>query len=370
MPRELPSGSSSLFYLADYTKPTMTKELEPKRFNPATASDSEFAAINAFHNALRIERWPEDSPHSVEDTISRYRHLTLFSDMKFTTLFVWNGSHISADANIHIPLSDNLHLAFSGVSVLAPYRRQGLATRLLPHLAAEAKVESRRLLNFGTNDAVPAGELFAERLEAKRGMAVHTNQLNVAELDASLFGRWQEAAPKDAFELGFWTGPYPEDELEAIAELIGVMNTAPRENLEMEDFHLTPEQLREHERYQEAVGTQRWVAYVRERSSGTLAGYTEMSWNPANPRVLDQGDTGVQPVYRGHGLGKWLKAAMLARVLSENTDVAYVRTGNADSNGPMLAINYALGFKPRMAEVWWELELEKLETYLATRRVS
>lgn len=348
----------------------MTKRLEPKRFDPMTASDSEFAAVNTFQNALRAESWPEDAPRDVAHTISRYRNLNLFSDLRLHTVFVWDGAKVCADAGIQVPLSDNLHLAFSGISVLEPYRRQGLATRLLPYLAEGAKTEGRRLLGFGTDEAVPAGALFAERLGAKRGMAVHTNQLSVADLDAGLLERWQAAAPNEAFELGFWDGPFPEDELGAIAELIGVMNTAPREELELEDFRLTPAQLRERERYQAAVGTQRWVTYVRERSSGTLAGYSETSWNPANPRILGQGDTGVQPAYRGHGLGKWLKAAMLARVLREKPEIAYVRTGNADSNGPMLNINHALGFKPRMAEIWWELGLEKLEAYLEMRRAS
>ena len=52
------------------------------------------------------------------------------------------------------------------------------------------------------------------------------------------------------------------------------------------------------------------------------------------------------PKYRGHGLGKWLKAAMLEKVLAERPAVKFVRTGNADENVPMLKINHALGFKP------------------------
>ncbi|NJK46780.1 MAG: hypothetical protein HC933_23260 [Pleurocapsa sp. SU_196_0] len=35
-----------------------------------------------------------------------------------------------------------------------------------------------------------------------------------------------------------------------------------------------------------------------------------------------------------------------------------IRTGNADSNGPMLKINHSLGFKPFMARVEWQLEIE------------
>ncbi len=346
------------------------KALEPRSFDPVTASDSDYAAINAFHNSLQAESWPEDAPHDVAYTIKRYKNLGLISDRKIVTFFIWDGDKVCANAGVYAPLRDNVHVAFTGIHVAAPYRRQGLGTRLLRPLLGTARAENRRLLSFGTGEAVPAGSLFAERLGAKRGMSVHTNQLALTDLEPTLLERWQDAAPRDTFELGFWEGPFPENELAAIAELIGVMNSAPRDDLEMEDFTLSPEQLREYERYQAAIGTRRWVAYVRERSSGTLAGYTETSWTPNNPAVLHQGDTGVQSAYRGHGLGKWLKAAMLARVLPELPGVAYVRTGNADSNGPMLAINHALGFRPRMAETWWELDLDTLERYLAARRAS
>lgn len=339
-------------------------DLEPQLFNPDTATDSEFEAVNAYHNSLRAESWPEDDPRPVSYTVRSFRGLKLLSDLRVSTVFIWDEDRVCADAVAHVPLrEDNRHLAFADVNVHPEYRRRGLATRLLPHLAEVMIAEERRLLGFGTSDSVAAGGLFAERLGAKRGMETHTNQLSVAALDPQLLRAWRSAAPADTFRLGFWDGPFPEAEIGAIAELIGVMNTAPRDELELEDFKLTPEQLRDYERYQAETGTVRWVAYVRERVTGTLAGYTEMSWNPSSTRVLRQGDTGVQPAYRGHGLGRWLKAAMLERVLAE-LGVAYVRTGNADSNAPMLKINHALGFKPRVAEVWWELGLDKLQAYL------
>ncbi len=342
--------------------------LEPQSFNSDTATDSEFAAVSEYHNILRAESWPEDDPRPVSHTVRSFRGLKLLNDLRVNTFFIWDEGRVCAEAVAHVPLSeDNRHLAFADVSVHPDYRRQGLGTRLLPHLAEVMVAEERRLLVFGTSDAVAAGSIFAERLGAKRGMETHTNQLDVAALDYDLLRNWQKAAPEGTFELGFWDGPFPEAEISAIAELIGVMNTAPRDNLEIEDFKLIPEQLRDYERYQAETGTVRWVAYVRERATRTLAGYTEMSWNPCSPSVLRQGDTGVQPAYRGHGLGKWLKAAMLERVLVENPGVACVRTGNADSNTPMLKINHALGFRARLAEVSWELGRDKLQAYRADR---
>jgi GNAT superfamily N-acetyltransferase len=101
-----------------------------------------------------------------------------------------------------------------------------------------------------------------------------------------------------------------------------------------------------------------------DRATGKFAGYTETVWNPNRPEVLRQDMTGVFPQYRNKGLGRWLKAAMLDKVLKERPQVKYVRTGNADSNAAMLKINTALGFKPYMADTLWQVELQKVLDYL------
>ena len=134
----------------------------------------------------------------------------------------------------------------------------------------------------------------------------------------------------------------------------------------MEDSQVKPEQLREGEAYAIARGVERWVLYVRHKLSRDLAGYTTTYWYPENPENLEQEATGVLPEYRGSGLGKWLKAAMIQKVLRERPVVKRIRTGNANSNAPMLAINHELGFKFYKSQVVWQLEVTKLESYLKT----
>ena len=113
-----------------------------------------------------------------------------------------------------------------------------------------------------------------------------------------------------------------------------------------------------------ARGNQRWTYYVVERATGRFAGYSETVWNPNRPELLRQDMTGVFPQYRGKGLGRWLKAAMLDKVLRERPQVKFVRTGNADSNAAMLKINTELGFEPYIAEALWQVELRKVLEYL------
>ena len=106
-------------------------------------------------------------------------------------------------------------------------------------------------------------------------------------------------------------------------------------------------------------GIERWMMYAREEATGEYAGFTEVFWNGDRPSLLQQGGTGVWARYRNRGLGRWLKAAMLERVLRERPQVRLVRTDNADTNQAMLDINIQLGFKLFMEVTAWQIETEK-----------
>ena len=333
-----------------------------------SATDIQYAALTVFANRMRAEFLPDDPPIPFEERRTGWQTIPEFVDLNAWVIWTPDRTAIVACSDVgFLRMAENRHVVQFNIEVLPEYRRHGLGRQLLEQVVAVPRREGRRLMISNTSERVPAGSSFMERLGAKKAIETHTNQLVLADVDPALLRSWIERAVERAqgFELGLWTGPYPDADIEAIAALMEVMNTAPKGDLDVEDFHFGPEQVRQQEASMTARNVQRWTMYVREQATGEFAGFTEVFWHPNRLEILDQGGTGVFPRYRNLGLGRWLKAAMLEKVLRERPEVRFVRTGNADSNAPMLGINHALGFKPYIAEYGWQVETAQVERYLA-----
>jgi ribosomal protein S18 acetylase RimI-like enzyme len=80
---------------------------------------------------------------------------------------------------------------------------------------------------------------------------------------------------------------------------------------------------------------------------------------------VEQWFTGVDPAYRGRGLGKGLKAAMLRYCRDRYGDLRWVRTGNSTTNASMLAINERLGFREYRRYTTYQIARDALAAYLA-----
>ncbi|MBI5305026.1 MAG: hypothetical protein HY868_23040 [Chloroflexi bacterium] len=349
----------------------LSSAFELKSFDPRNASDEIYRAANAFSNRMRAETLPDDPPIPFDEAVRGWRNIPAFVNVTAWGVTRVGAMQFVATSNIACLMTEeNRHLAEMQIEVLPEFRRQGLARILLAQIAETATRERRRLLIGTTGERIPAGEVFMARLGAQKGLETHTNQLRIAELNRDLLREWLARGEERAtdFDLGFWDRAYPESDLQAISELLQVMNTAPRGDLQFEDFKFTPEHLRQMEKSALERGAQRWTLYVRERATAKFAGFTEVFWHPNRPEILQQAGTGVFPEFRTHGLGRWLKAAMLEKVLRERPQVKFVRTGNADSNAAMLKINNELGFKPYISHAIWQIETARALEYLQASR--
>ena len=138
------------------------------------------------------------------------------------------------------------------------------------------------------------------------------------------------------------------------------MNTMPHDDLDVEDQVRDADWVAQREQQQAQSPGDRWTIFARERATQRLVGYTQVFFYEDWPGHVDQGDTGVHPGHRGHGLGRWLKAAMIDRIFREKPESFRIRTHNAFSNAPMLAINNELGFVVTAKQTVWEADVEEV----------
>ena len=347
---------------------TSTFDLRP--IDLRSASPQDYERLNALRNVIRREILPQDPPWPCSEDIHRWQATPKLIDEHSWVAWDESGERALALAQAKIyRTGDNPHILWFDIQVLPEFRRRGMARTFLPLITDLARREQRHLLMSECNDRIPAAAAFMARLGASQGLEEPVNELQLHDLDHSLIGRWleHEAELSAEFELGLWDQPYPDERLQDIADLFQeVANDQPRDSLQMDDMNYTPDLIRQWDQEQRAGGDKRWTLHLTRRLDGCLVAVTEVYWNPNRPHLLWQGFTGVLPDERGRGLGQWLKARMLIKILHERPQVKVIRAGNASSNAPMLKINRTLGFKQLVAWSVWQVELESVERYLAS----
>jgi len=143
------------------------------------------------------------------------------------------------------------------------------------------------------------------------------------------------------------------------------VQSEPHDDLHVADVVLGADHVVELDRALVKSGRQRWTIFVRG-VDGRCVGGTEVTFEPWDATFARQQNTAIDESHRGLGLAKWVKAAMLDRLRRERSEVERVRTSNAFSNAPMLAINDRLGFKIVEARTEWQGQTADLRRVLPT----
>jgi mycothiol synthase len=259
------------------------------------------------------------------------------------------------------------HVLSADVAVLPDQRRRGLGRLLLDRSASIAERRGLRLVMGRSRDDVPSGAAFAQRYGAEVALVSKENRQDLRSVDSGLVDRWSADGPVRApgYRLLFVSGRTPPDLTDRVAEVFNVMNTAPRDNLDVSDVPVTPDLVRQYEDAIVAAGDGMWAYYAVEESSGRFVGLTNITMRRGEPDRVHVGDTGVDSAHRGHSLGKWLKAEMTRRIVAELPGVRWVITSNAGSNDAMLGINSQLGFRTTAVSTTWQIPTDRLLAELA-----
>ncbi len=328
--------------------------------------ESELRDYAELLRGLERERVPEDPPPPVEVYLTRFRSPVPHNKRTDWLVRSPEGELVARGLHFSTTMEENAHLRDAAIEVRADHRRRGIADRLFAEIVREAGDGPDVVITFGTSDRAPSGIAYAEHIGAEKGLETHVNQLALADVDRDLVRTWAALAPA-GYRLVWIDRDVPEELMENVLVAYDAMNTAPIGSIPMNAWRQTAERTREWDAFRRKMGRERRLLIAIHDTTGETAGYTETAFDPRMPHVVQQQGTAVIPAHRGRGIGKWVKAVSLERVLAERPTARYVRTGNADVNAPMLSINTRLGFKPAWATAWWKISLADAKRYVEQR---
>jgi GNAT superfamily N-acetyltransferase len=275
-------------------------------------------------------------------------------DEPVTHFLVLEAGRIVAAAGFTVPELDNTDSVFVEITVHPDARRCGIARQVWAFLTDRALGLGRKLVYFDT--ALGGGaEAFARAidgelgiLDARRRLVVdQPNRVLAAELGA------EARTHADGYELVSYVGATPERWLDDVAYLTGRMSTdAPLDELDWKPEAYDAERIRVREAAAELQQLTMFTTLAVHTATGTIAGYTHIGVAVDDRATAHQWNTIVEPEHRGHRLGMLIKVANLEQALRHEPGVASVWTWNAVSNGPMIAVNEAMGF--RLWDHWGE----------------
>ncbi|MFX1560748.1 MAG: GNAT family N-acetyltransferase [Promethearchaeota archaeon] len=348
----------------------MHVELRP--FDPFKATDKEWRTFHQY----RYKRYPEFAPGdpiTADDVVEKSLRFMREEEYIETHSVHLKGApdewiglvRVSVLKETSPSYEENKHQCFVyNVELLTPYRGKGIAKQLLAVVLEFAKRHKRTVIIGDTSEE--HGKRFFKKLNAEEALSGLENRLDLTKLDWNMVDEWVKEGPirspdskLEVFQ------DCPDDILEEYCKLYTeVGNQAPREDLDVGDFILTPELRRAYEKHQRDVDVT-WLTAITREPNGDISGMTEVLYRPSKHPLIYQELTGVSEKYRGSGKGKWLKAVMLQEVKKRWPTVTSVVTGNATTNAPMLSINKRLGFKVHKESIVAQIKTEMLEKYLA-----
>jgi GNAT superfamily N-acetyltransferase len=264
----------------------------------------------------------------------------------------FDGSELVATGIAFFTEMDNLDKGFVTASVPPRHRRQGVGRAVIEHLAGVCHERGRTTLlgetwvPFGSGDDHPHRAFAAAMGFAVANVEV-ARELRLPVAAEQLNAWAAEAAEHHRdYTVETFVGPTPDDLIEPFCDLVNQLGVdAPTGDTEFEPGAMTPETLRQREKKHDDAGMTVFTTVALDAHRIPVA-WSTISASATDPVNVSQWGTLVRREHRGHRLGLAVKAKNLRDVQAAFPERRRVITTNAEQNGPMLAINERLGFRP------------------------
>jgi GNAT superfamily N-acetyltransferase len=262
--------------------------------------------------------------------------------------------------DVGFPLRDNTHVGHVDLVVHPELRRRGIGARLYGTAVALIRERGRKVLMSNYVASLPGGPVrdpghaaFAAAMGTTPALPEVRRRVDLDTVDSADWSRRLADAQLRAagYTTRSWAGEVPDDLVDEVARLEGRMNVdAPIGDLQLEQERYDAQRIRENEEVLRLRGQRHYHVAVTHDATGTVAAWTMLAFSPDATAHAWQQTTIVDPDHRGHRLGTLVKIENVRFTQSHEPALRYIDTWNAASNGPMIAINEALGF--RAVDAW------------------
>jgi RimJ/RimL family protein N-acetyltransferase len=337
-------------------------------FDPACATDAEWQALLAFRSVRAGEDYPGEPILSDAQFVHEVRRE--YPLQQYSRFIAWHGGEVAGNLILTYRRSGTPgaedFAAFVDVfgGVRDRFQRQGVGTSLLRVLADFMGEQGRRLATVKVHR--PESHAFFRARGGEEKLVTVENRLDFAGLDWAELARWRAhvatSAPKLRWEIH--AGRVPFSRLaQLMAPFSRLINEQPLGTLDIPRM-----------RY-EVSGYETWYAQMDARggehylallcAGDEVVAVCDASWDARFPERAYQQLTAVDARWRGTGLAKAVKAAMLELMHERQPQVRTLITTNANANAPMLSINRRLGFAVYRRDATYQLTLNELQRALA-----
>lgn len=225
------------------------------------------------------------------------------------------------------------------IDVKSTHHHLGLGTLMLEKATKVALDDGKE--KFQSSYILDNAASFCKKYGFKIASSRHISRLKVENIDVSLMKAWAATGEVSVYDT------IPDNVLENYCEMYtSCGKMAPDyEGDYTASEQMTSDSRRRMEKEHERLGIRQLTAIVKNKDDEVI-GMTEMAYYFENPRAVYQELTGVLTDYRGRGIGKRLKGALIHKVLQSNKHVEFFETANSDKNLAMLSINEQMGYQP------------------------